>query len=192
MFWLLFQNERLFYPHFPQFTKPLLLMPALTDNIFAGIVNKHLILKIAASTVTPKNVLPNYYNWARRNISLITNVLFGWGNSPSVVVSQKQELAVWRPAPLLCITAQVTARYRHKTGNYSRRGESFSIYKLQPVLHFQRAGMWHLAKTKPFLTTPLAPVFFSRTCYSFHDYFYSHEDNSFNKTLANRIMVFIF
>lgn len=27
---------------------------------------------------------------------------------PSVVVSQKHELAVWRPAPLLCITAQVT------------------------------------------------------------------------------------
>lgn len=30
------------------------------------------------------------------------------------MVSQKHELAVWRPAPLLCITAQVTARYSHK------------------------------------------------------------------------------
>lgn len=31
------------------------------------------------------------------------------------MVSQKHELAVWRPAPLLCITAQVTARDSHKT-----------------------------------------------------------------------------
>lgn len=30
------------------------------------------------------------------------------------MVSQKHELAVWRPAPLLCITAQVTARYSQK------------------------------------------------------------------------------
>lgn len=46
-------------------------MPALTDNICAGIVNKHLILKITASTAIPKNVQPSYYNWARSSISLL-------------------------------------------------------------------------------------------------------------------------
>lgn len=50
--------------------------------------------------------------------------------------------------------------------------------------------MWHSGKTKPFLTIPLPPLFSLRICNLFHHYFHSHEDNSFNKTLANRIMVF--
>lgn len=38
-----------------QFTEQLLLIQALPDNISAGIVNKHLILKVTAPTAIPEN-----------------------------------------------------------------------------------------------------------------------------------------
>ena len=53
------------------------------------------------------------------------------------MVSQKHELAVWRPAPLLCITAQVTARYSHKVKEFIIKAEEAShSVLLNSSLHY--------------------------------------------------------
>lgn len=137
-------------------------MQALTGNISAGIVKKHLILKVTASTATPENVQPNYYNWARRHVSLTTNFLFRHRNLPSVVVSQKHELAVWRPAPLLCITAQVTARYSHKVGELIIKSEevNHSAFTNSSQYYIFRGLARGIQLRQNFFWQPICPPYF--------------------------------